>query len=250
MQKRGNYRATLPMTTQDASAATLRRVGERRQRRRRCRIGRFQWVGLFVIFALSIAGLHRMLGGQSSQVVHVEDIESLLKYDEPLDQFPSLQYALKHSKIVLLYFAASWCPMSTPVTKLIDETLGDLLLSAPNGENEPPTELHDLSLIFVSSDHTDADMQQYLRRNWMAVPFDSDDRNNLKRHFETCAKTEMAKLKIARQREIPTLIVLAGHSRQVLTYAGINELKEKGELVVDHWMQLLKMSDAMKSKYD
>lgn len=237
------------MTTQDVIIRTSRRVGERRQRRRNCNLRRSQWVGLLVVLALTVAGLRRMLTPRSKLVE--QQVSALLDDDaEPLDQFPSLLYALQHSKIVLLYFAASWCPMSKPVTKLIDEKLGDLLLPASNGENPAPTELHDLSLVFVSSDHNDADMQQYIRRNWMPVPFDSEDRNNLKRHFETCAKTEIATLKIARKREIPTLIVLAGQSRQVITYAGVEELKERGEHVVEHWMQLLKMSDAMKSKYN
>jgi hypothetical protein len=249
MQKRINQRATLPMTAQDASAATSRRVGERRQRRRSSDARRrLKWIGLLFALALTVAVLHRML---SSRTAVVETYSSALLYEnaQPLDQFSSLQYALQNSKIVLLYFAASWCPMSTPVTKMIDEKLGDLLLPPPNGDSSALEQFHDLSLVFVSSDRNDAEMQQYIRRNWMTVPFDSPDRNNIKRHFETCAKKEMSALKIARKREIPTLIVLAGHSRQVLTYAGVDELREKGEQVVDHWMQLLKMSDAMKSKY-
>jgi hypothetical protein len=249
MQKRINQRATLPMTTQDANADTSRRVGERRQRRRSSDIRRrLKWVGLLFVLASTVAVLHRMLGSRFT-VVETYSSALLDENADPLDQFPSVQYALQNSKIVLLYFAASWCPMSTPVTKMIDEKLGDLLLPPQNGDNSAPEEVHDLSLVFISSDRNDAEMQQYIRRNWMAVPFDSKDRNNIKRHFETCAKKEMSALKIARKREIPTLIVLAGHSRQVLTYAGVDELREKGEHAVDHWMQLLRMSDAMKSKY-
>ena len=53
----------------------------------------------------------------------------------PLAEYPSIQYALDHSDIVLLYFAASWCPMSAPITKLLDEKFGDILLP-PEGSDE------------------------------------------------------------------------------------------------------------------
>lgn len=247
MQKR-NPRTSLPMTTQDIHS---RRVTERRKRHRSSTRRRFQWAGVFLLVAaLSVFALHRALGRRRSHVVE-HPVDARSDDAEPLDEFPSLQYALHHSKIVLLYFAASWCPMSTPVTQLIDEKLGNFLLPPPTDTKDAPNEeQHDLSLVFVSSDHNAADMQRYyMRRNWMAVPFESEDRNNLKRHYETCAKAEMATLKIKRKREIPTLIVLAGKSRQVLTYAGVEELKEKGEQAVDHWMHLLRMSDAMKLKY-
>ena len=170
---------------------------------------------------------------------------------KPLAGFPSLQYALDNSQIVGLYFAASWCPMSTPVTKLIDEKLGDILLPPPSSEpDETLLQRSGISLVYVSSDRNAEEMDSYLQRNWMAVPFDSDDRSDLKRHFRTCAKRELEPLEMEREYEIPTLILVSGETHQVLTYSGVQELKEHGEQAVDHWLELDRISTALESKYD
>ena len=83
----------------------------------------------------------------------------------PLAEFKSLQYALQNSELVALYFAASWCPMSTPISKLIHKHLDEVLLPVPtdNG-NEALLQRHGLSLVYVSSDHSAESMQDYLEK--------------------------------------------------------------------------------------
>lgn len=168
----------------------------------------------------------------------------------PLQDFSSLQYALRNSEIVALYFAASWCPMSTPVTEQIDNLFRDVLLAPPS--DDPSIKLpqrHGLSLVHVSSDVTDEALQGYLRPNWMFVPFDSAERNSLKRHFATCAKRELEELQITREHEIPTLVILSGRSHQVLTYHGVKDIQERGVQAVDHWMSLADLTAALEFKY-
>jgi len=82
-------------------------------------------------------------------------------------------------------------------------------------------------------------MQEYLRPNWMSVPFDSPDRSKLKQHFRTCAKNELDDLNMEdRDREIPALLVLCGETHQVLTYHGVEDIKQRGADALPHWLQL------------
>jgi Thioredoxin-like len=220
--------------------------------------------------------------------------------------FPSLQYALQHSDIVLLYFAAAWCPMSTPVTKLVDELFSPLLLPPPRSDDETAEKARDLekhhqqldngtkrygkkiSLVYISSDQTAAEMERYKKPNWMVVPFfdKNDERAKIKRHFKTCAKREMPELHMStRQHEIPTLIVLAGNAGgngvdsikmqrqpllQVLTFHGIKDIKQAvaeaeaeadglpslsataddiAQSLIDSWMELKRLSNSLTDKF-
>lgn len=162
-------------------------------------------------------------------------------------QFPSLEYALSHSKLVALYFAASWCPMSTPVSLLLDEQINEMLV--------PPAEVEErhgsLSLVYVSSDQSDAEMKEYLanRPSWMFVPYESPERGLLKKHFKTCAKVEMNELQLKRKHEIPTLIVIDSESQQVLTFTGVKDVQEEGAKAVDTWFHLARLSAALDAKF-
>jgi hypothetical protein len=174
--------------------------------------------------------------------------------ERPLDQFPSLQYALQNSKLVGIYFGAAWCPMTTPVTELLDQHFKDLLLTPPvPGEATPssPTPRHEgLSIVYVSSDTDEAAATEYLRPNWMTMPFATAERADVKRHFLTCAKREMKDLGIKdRKHDIPTLIIVEGKSQQVLTYHGVKDVNEYGAEAIDHWKELASLSDALDSKY-
>ena len=179
--------------------------------------------------------------------------------DLPLYKFESLRYALQQSELVLLYFAASWCPMSSPVTEQLDSLFRDILLPPPpdpSSAQEKKDEAeklmqrlleqrrHGVSLVYVSSDSSKEDMESYVKDNWMVVPFDSPDRNNLKRHFKTCGKIEMESLGIeTRDQELPALIVLAGSSHTVLTMEGVKDVQDRGQQAVDYWLELLKTSE-------
>ena len=179
---------------------------------------------------------------QHARVDHSQQVEAEHQHRPPLAEFTHLTFALEHSKLVLLYFAASWCPMSTPVSVQLDEVFGssDLVLGPEDKSPEDRTG-KTLSIVYVSSDSDEEDYDSYLEgRNWLSVPFSSGQRAGLKRHFATCAHRELAELGIDRKREIPTIIVLDGRSQGVLTTAGVDDLERLGKGVTDHWLKLQK----------
>ena len=169
----------------------------------------------------------------------------------PLKDFPSLKYPMQNSKLVGIYFGASWCPMTTPVSALIDQHFGDLLLAPPASPDamQLPQRYEGLSIVYISSDQSANDMNAYVKSNWMFAPFETRERAYIKRHFFTCAKREQHELGIERKHEIPTLIIVEGESQQVLTYHGVKDLKEFGAQAIDHWLELASLSDALHSKY-
>lgn len=168
----------------------------------------------------------------------------------PLADYPSIQYALDHSDIVLLYFAASWCPMTKPVTQLLDEKFEDILLPPEStGSKLTSRQRRPISLVYISSDETEAQMRQYARENWITVPFHSVERDNLKKHFKVCAKRELEVLNMDRIYEIPTIIIVSGESHNVVTTHGVDDLKEKGSEALIHWIKLLHSVKALEDKY-
>lgn len=171
-----------------------------------------------------------------------------------LYQYSYLRYPLLNSKIVLLYFAASWCPMSTPVTNQLDSLFRALLLPPVpllDDGNVPRTmKRHGASLVYVSSDKSQDSMEDYQKENWMVIPFNSPDRQNLKKRFRTCAKIELETLGMEdRDREIPALIIISGETHQVLTYDGVDDVKQKGGDAMSYWLGLVEeQEDAPSSK--
>jgi len=174
----------------------------------------------------------------------------------PLARFQSLTYALANADLVALYFAASWCPMSTPVTRELELSFeqnagpGTLLPPGDAGiddrENRWP-----LALVYVSSDRNEEEMQKYARDGWITVPYTSGDRNDIKRHFRVCAKREMDELGFERRMEIPSLIVLDGETHGVLTTDGVGDVKEYGgEGALEHWVELRHLVRALEDKYE
>jgi hypothetical protein len=143
----------------------------------------------------------------------------------PLDRFSELKYALGNSKIMLLYFAASWCPMSTPISEALDEAFGrgDILLTR-NGEEKT------LSIVYVSSDETLKEYNEYTHnRHWLPIPFDSSEKNALKRHFATCAHVELEELQLDRKHELPTIIVIDSKTQGIITTNGARDVEEMGD---------------------
>jgi len=205
-------------------------------------------LGLFVVMVQRYS-----MRGDSARVSffqYVPQDDDEEDIDLPLQEFESLQYALRNSQLVGLYFAASWCPHSTPVTALLDEHFRDIILPPPEGEN--PKNLpqrHGFSIVYVSSDRDAKEMKGYIQPNWMAVPFESEDRTALKGHFKTCAKRELNELGFERKHEIPTLIILSGATHEVLTFHGVKDVKEYGSQAIDHWMELDSLSSALGSKF-
>jgi hypothetical protein len=135
----------------------------------------------------------------------------------PLDKFSELQYALEHSTLVLLYFAASWCPMSTPISDALDEAFGkgDMLLTR-NGNKKT------LSIVYVSSDETLEEYEEYTR----------------KRHFATCAHRELKELLFDRKHEIPTGIVIDSRTQGIITTNGADDVEGMGAGALEHWLKM------------
>jgi Thioredoxin-like len=158
---------------------------------------------------------------------------------------------MDHSDIVLLYFAASWCKMSTPITQLLDEKFGDIFLP-PQGTN--PGSINNkrrpISLVYVSSDESEKQMLEYTHKNWIDVPFSSQERTALKKQFKVAAKREMEVLNMeTRLYEIPTIIIVSGESHNVITTHGVDDLKEKGSEALIYWIKLLHTVKALEDKY-
>ena len=92
-------------------------------------------------------------------------------------------------------------------------------------------------------------MKQYARKNWIAVPFQTEERANLKKHFKVCAKREVEVLNMDRMYEIPSIILVSGESHNVITTHGVDDLREKGSEALIHWIKLLHTVKSLEDKY-
>ena len=165
----------------------------------------------------------------------------------PLDDFATLSAQLESHDIVAVLFAASWCPMSTPITQLLDHLFREKLLSNNNNHNnnknnvpnDAAADRRDFAVLYVSSDKDEESFTNYIQPGWQAVPYTSVERTRIKQHFRVCARREMEELEIeTREGELPTVLILDGHRQQVLTRSGIQDMKELGQDALDHWKQL------------
>jgi nucleoredoxin len=156
-----------------------------------------------------------------------------LQQDGAFSSFPMLAAQLATNDIVALYFAASWCPMSTPVTALLDELLRTHLFD----------DAASVAVVYVSSDQDEASFQKYLRDGWQSIPYGSKEQTRLKHEFQTCAKREMEPLGIVQRKgELPSLYILSGKNHQVLVEDGIRDIKELGAGALPHWKELQRRS--------
>jgi hypothetical protein len=180
----------------------------------------------------------------------LEDQSVFVSADLPLNQYASLEYPFKHSRLVGLYFGALWCPMSSHPSNQLDQFFGDVLLPPPSSIKSPPIQRTPLSIVYVSSDKTEQQMIAYQKRNWISVPFDSDERTALKKEFSVCAERELSVLGMnERKYEIPTLVILDGETHGIITTNGVEDLEEYGSKALDHWMDLFHLIRALEDKY-
>ncbi len=159
-----------------------------------------------------------------------------------LDRFPTLSYALQNSELVALYFAAQWCPMSTPVTISLDMAFSHFdLLDSSDIQNGPVAEgeKKPLSVVYVSSDKNHEQYQTFLEnKNWLAIPYNSVERTDIQKHFSTCARIELESLGIDRKHEIPTIIVIDGSTQGIVTTEGAKDVVDKGDRALKYWGEL------------
>lgn len=62
---------------------------------------------------------------------------------------------------------------------------------------------------------------------WGIIPFDSDERNALKKKFGVCAGVEMMQLGMtggARKYGIPTLVLIDCSTEEILSYDGVRDI--------------------------
>ena len=261
MMKRKTHFA-LPVTQQDDAAlqksySSGRRAKPTRPSRMSDVVGLLRYLTILIALGLFVVGVqrimvHRRSGGHLPLFPHYRPKEDDVGQQRQLKEFGSLQYALDNSQLVALYFAASWCPQSTPVSVKLDEVLSDILLPPPPSDPSPLPQRHGLSLVYISSDRNEVEYNDYLkdRPHWMAIPFDSVESAGIKRHFHTWAKRELAELQMERQHEIPTLVVVDGETHQVLTFSGVKDVMELGATAVDEWFGLARISQALDRKFD
>lgn len=159
-----------------------------------------------------------------------------------LDRFPTLLYALQNSELVALYFAAQWCPMSTPVTISLDMAFSHFDLLDSSGMQYGPVAIGEkkrLSVVYVSSDTNRDQYQTYLEnKNWLAVPYDSVERTDIQKYFSTCARIEIESLGIERKHEIPTIIVIDAATQGIVTTEGAKDIVDMGDRSLKHWEEL------------
>lgn len=204
-----------------------------------CSVAIVFFVGVIILFASRTTP-----GSDETQTHFVRDERQL-----PLAEYVSLQYALAHSKLVGLYFAAAWCRVCTPVTKRIERILGAELLAPPSRGYHPPSDRASMSLIYVSSDNSENAFRSYQGTNWMAVPFQSSEMDAVKRHFSVCSKPEVDSLGIDQKFEIPTLLIIDAETHTIITTSGVDDLEEYQENAIDHWIDLQNLMRAMEDKY-
>lgn len=176
------------------------------------------------------------------------------------EQFPSVANAMKRSEIVVLYFAAHWCPDSTKPTKLLTQALDEISATASHrlltqesltGPVPASGKAADLAVIYISSDHKEEDMNRYgSKDHWVRVPFHEEERSQLKRHFYTCAANEAEPLGVERQHGIPHLVVMDGSTGNILTHEGVRDLEDHKGGLLPYWMELRDAARIVMSKFE
>lgn len=230
-RKVSSKQQVLPMTRGVASES-IRRQGD----------GHWSIIVLIVVTFALLLFVGRSLLGTSEIMMSVQE-QAL-----PLSEFETVNNALEHVNLVGIYFAASWCPMSTPITNQLEEYFS----SVPNllyNPGESKTQKHEFAIVNVSSDTSQSAMEDYLRPGWIGVPFDSTETVALKKHFSVCAKREMAALGFERKFEIPTLIILDGESHGTITTNGVYDLEVGGSSALDRWIYMQTVIRGLESKY-
>lgn len=241
MQKRritsSSKEHTLPLTEDDTQ-------GTRQQRVRSRDSGGATFWAIVIVATLIVLALF-----VSRSFTEYYQYDDELSRPLPLSEFETVNNALDNANIVALYFAASWCPMSKPVTNLLEEyfsSVPNLLYTSTSGKAFQKKEL---AIVHVSSDTSQSAMNNYLKPGWIAVPFDSEERTELKKHFSVCAKRELETLEMERKFEIPALIILDGESHGIITTNGVHNLENEGANALDHWIGLQSILRGLQSKY-
>ena len=250
IQRRGRKTSTLPITNNDVQKGDKKLTSISPYDR----TSPLRWYILLIVSMIIGTIIWKpivlLLGSKSTQSatqhsIHLDEKKvyqqsnsKIIQHSRSLStQFSELSFALHNSDLVALYFAASWCPMSTPISVALDKAFGnkDYILK-PNDKGSKP-----LSIVYVSSDRDEDEYNEYIdNRNWLAIPFESTQRTDIKKHFKTCAHRELEELDIDRKHEIPTIIVIDSESEGIITTNGADDLDDLGGKAFDHWKDMQK----------
>jgi len=183
----------------------------------------------------------------SAEYVNDDKRTSAALVDAPLLQlasYASLQHALSNAEIILLYFAASWCPMSTPITDQLKQTFPDShdgVLKPVGREfaSSSKRKKAEIAIVYVSSDINEIEAQKYGNSNWIRIPFNSLEGTELKRHFKTCSANEAKPLNVNRRHGIPNIIVIDSRTHDVISNSGIKDLANFSGGSISHWREMM-----------
>jgi len=75
-----------------------------------------------------------------------------------------------------------------------DVTMDERVLSRQPLGTSNSVERKVSAIVYVLSDESETDMDNYSRENWINVPFESIERAGIKRYFQVCAKQELQEL--------------------------------------------------------
>jgi thiol-disulfide isomerase/thioredoxin len=134
--------------------------------------------------------------------------------------------ALK-GRIVALYFSAVWCPACASFTPLLSA------LCAQTTDT--------FQVVQVSSDISENEMYQSGAGNWLYVPLDAAQRQELKKQYGVFAGKEAADFPGTKRRSgIPTLVIIApdGTERDLLDCDNptvLDEMRSKQASFLDRW---------------
>jgi Thioredoxin-like len=101
-----------------------------------------------------------------------------------MPEYDSLRFALEGAELIALYFGATSSQSHENVMEMLDQRLVSSLMPLSNAS------AGGVALVYVSSDRYEKDMKNNFRQQWTSIPYQSPDRQNVKRHFSTCAPWE------------------------------------------------------------
>lgn len=169
--------------------------------------------------------------------------------DKALSRFPYLNEISDSSGLVALYFAASWCPESEPITELLADTFTPDML----GQIDNETGNSSFEIVYVSSDDNIDQVERYIspKWKWKIIPYESEsnERTGLKRYFKTCAAREASALEVDRKNGIPTLIIIDGKTHAVLTSDGVSDVQSYGKEAFERWRNTMHLLRGLEDKY-
>ncbi len=123
---------------------------------------------------------------------------------------------VEDQKLTGVYFSAHWCPPCKIFTPKLVEVY-----------NQAKEEGVDFEIVFVSSDHSEEEMQEYMREAkmpWLALPYDSKDTDRAKEF----------KSQTLESRGIPYLVILNADG-EVVSKEGRKDIQELGLQALQKW---------------